>query len=404
MVRALALVLAIGCGSSASSTTTARTTTTTFGRPANVRAPAPPDDPSTPEGRLVAVVNRYRVAAGVPRVSFDGSLSEGCRAHAVYMKLNRGTLQLAGLRAHTQDPSLPGATPDGAACAKAANLFQNVESLETAVDGWMAGIYHRVPILSPDVERVGVGYTQVSPGRYAVALQFVWSSQLPYGPAVIYPASGGTDIAIESFREEPNPIPAPTIVAGYAITVQLPPPDKLTHASATLVDATGAPVPFWLSSPEHPASPLSEQRGLIAVIPKQRLRTSTRYTATIAVTQNGTPRSWTTTFTTIARTNVDATDEARLLAATRKPVLLRGTVRSTGQVSEGNASLDLVIAPAGTLRRVAVEVPFSRLGVTTRDELDALAGKSVEAEDTPLLLDDAIHLEVAPSDELQLSN
>jgi uncharacterized protein YkwD len=396
-------VLAAGCGSASPSTPTTTTRRPTTRSRDKIRAPAPPDDLSTPEGRLVARVNRYRVAAGVPRVSLDPALAKGCREHAEYMKLNRGKVQLASVLAHTQDPSLPGATPDGAACGKAADLFQNVESLETAVDGWMAGIYHRVPLLSPDVERVGVGYTEVSPGRYAVALQFVWSEQLPYGPAVIYPADAATDIPIESFREDPNPIPPPTIVAGFAITVQLPPPDTLANAAATLVDAAGSPVPFWLSSPEHPASPLNDQRGLLGVIPKERLRTSTRYTATIAVTQNGRPHTWTTTFTTVARAAVDATDEAALLAAIRKPVRLRGTIQSTGQLSERDASLELAITTGGRLRRVAVEVPMSRLGVSTRDELDALAGTAVEAEGTPLLLEGAIHLEVAPSDGIRLS-
>ena len=54
---------------------------------------------------------------------------------------------MAGLSAHTQRPNLPGASAAGAACAKAADLFPKVADLRIAIDGWMAGMYHRRPCL-----------------------------------------------------------------------------------------------------------------------------------------------------------------------------------------------------------------------------------------------------------------
>jgi len=50
---------------------------------------------------------------------------------------------MVGLEAHKQRPNLPGATADGAACGKAADLFAGVQDLEVAVDAWMSGLYHR---------------------------------------------------------------------------------------------------------------------------------------------------------------------------------------------------------------------------------------------------------------------
>ena len=47
---------------------------------------------------------------------------------------------MAGLNAHNQRPSLPGASAAGATCAKAADLFPSVSDLGVAIDGWMAGI------------------------------------------------------------------------------------------------------------------------------------------------------------------------------------------------------------------------------------------------------------------------
>ena len=53
---------------------------------------------------------------------------------------------MAGLNAHNQRPSLPGASAAGAACAKAADLFPRVSDLGVAIDG----MYHRRPMLATD--------------------------------------------------------------------------------------------------------------------------------------------------------------------------------------------------------------------------------------------------------------
>jgi hypothetical protein len=38
------------------------------------------------------------------------------------------------------------------------DLFPRVSDLGVAIDGWMAGMYHRRPMLDPQLERIGVGY------------------------------------------------------------------------------------------------------------------------------------------------------------------------------------------------------------------------------------------------------
>src|SRR5262249_50607097 len=132
------------------------------------------DVASADEGQKVLdLVNHHRRLAGVPAVKLDAAASKGCMEHAAYMKLNRGTPAMAGLAAHQQDPSLPGATPAGAACGKAADLFPGVSDLGAAVDGWMAGLYHRRPILAPTLETIGFGYAKLPDGTYMAALMFV---------------------------------------------------------------------------------------------------------------------------------------------------------------------------------------------------------------------------------------
>ena len=70
-----------------------------------------------PDERALRLVNHYRQLAGLTLVKLDQQLSAGCMEHANYMVQNRGTDAMAGLNAHTQRPSLPGASAAGAACA-----------------------------------------------------------------------------------------------------------------------------------------------------------------------------------------------------------------------------------------------------------------------------------------------
>src|SRR5215472_17814541 len=61
------------------------------------------------------------------------------------------------------------------------------------------------------------------------------------------------DVPLEYGAEFPNPIPNHG-TGGYPITLQFPPFDKVTGVSAKLTNATGNPVEFFLSDPEHPAT------------------------------------------------------------------------------------------------------------------------------------------------------
>ena len=125
-----------------------------------------------PDEEALRLVNHYRQLAGLTPVKLDLQLSAGCVEHANYMVQNRGTDAMAGLNAHTQRPNLPGASAAGAACAKAADLFPRVSNLGIAIDGWMAGMYHRRPMLDPLLERIGVGYARLPDGMLTAALRF----------------------------------------------------------------------------------------------------------------------------------------------------------------------------------------------------------------------------------------
>ena len=125
-----------------------------------------------PDEQALRLLNYYRQIAGLTTVKLDRQLSAGCMEHANYMVQNQGTDAMAGLNPHTQRSHLPGASTAGAACAKAADLFIGVSDLGVAIDVWMAGMYHRRPMLDPQLERIGVGYARLPDGMLTAALRF----------------------------------------------------------------------------------------------------------------------------------------------------------------------------------------------------------------------------------------
>jgi hypothetical protein len=344
-----------------------------------------------PEQQVLRLVNAYRAAAGLDPVALDAKLSKGCMEHAAYMRANRGTDAMVGLNAHTQRPKLPGASAAGAACAKAADLFPGVSDLQVAVDGWMATLYHRRPVLTPSLARIGVGYAKLPDGSLMAALMFMNADDAaaaaaadpPTPRAVMYPVDQQADVPLEFGLEVPNPIPGDGR-GGYPITLQFPAFDPVTAVKATVTDGKGHAVPFYLSDPEHPATSFG-QYGVVCVIPKQPLRPATRYTVAIDATWKQRKGHWSTTFTTLSLRALDAADEDALAAAIGVASRVRGTVVQGGVIAAGTVFLQ--IGPGGKrYKMVSVMIPpavWKALGGGAAP--DTWTGKTVEVEATPVV-------------------
>jgi hypothetical protein len=115
--------------------------------------------------------------------------------------------------------------------------------------------------------------------------------------------------------------------------------------------------------------------GVIGMIPAEPLRPGTRYRALISATWNGTPQTWSSTFTTEAEVAVDANDDDAIVAARDQPVLLRGLVRDALKVTDGLAIITLERPTTHRVVQLQIETKPAGFG-DVRD----LAGKRVEAE------------------------
>ncbi len=355
---------------------------------------------SSIEQRVLDRVDRYRALVGLSPVTLDPELSRACMSHARYMLLNRDTDAMVGLAAHRERPDLPGATPAGARCGKAADLFPGVADLEVAVDDWMSGLYHRRPILSPALSRIGVGYARLPDGSYMAALMFVEGNGIPVDRKwpVAYPSDRQTGVPLEFGGEIPDPVPGGGR-AGYPITLQFPPFDKLTRASARL-SANGKDVPVHFSSPERPATSFG-QYGVIALIPKLPLAPSTRYTVTTQATWQGQPGVWRWSFTTLARRRVDAHDEAAVVAALAVPSTLRGRVVHGGMMDADTAFLQIGERTLAHHKMISVLIPKS-IWIAFGGER-RFAGKTVEVDGTPRLVQGVyINIPIATASQLRI--
>jgi uncharacterized protein YkwD len=117
----------------------------------------------------VAQVNAARKNAGLKPVHLDVELSRGCQSHARYLALNHRRVGAQGLNVHREDTDLPGASREGVQAAKE-SVIALVLDPQSCVENWMATLYHRVPLLEPNLERVGFGHARIDGHKWACVL------------------------------------------------------------------------------------------------------------------------------------------------------------------------------------------------------------------------------------------
>jgi uncharacterized protein YkwD len=248
------------------------------------------EDDSDADGRwarkALAKVNAYRARAGLPAVALDEKLSRGCAAHARYLVINADHPALSGLKAHDEDLSLPGASEEGKKAGKSSNLGIGDYEPTDGIDAWMATLYHRIPMLEPNLKTVGFGCALGRRNLWVSVLNVIVgrdrSVDRPH--PVLYPVPDQTDVPVHfpNSGEEPNPIPdSKSGRAGYPITAFFPEKEPLKNATAKLTGPGGQEVPCWFSSPEAPANPqpqLANRQGdTVCLIPKEPLEPMRTY-------------------------------------------------------------------------------------------------------------------------------
>lgn len=104
---------------------------------------------------LVAAHNARRAAAGVGSLTTDSSLMNAAQGHATWLAQNNQTGH-TGSGGSTAQQRLYAAGFDGTIYGE--NVAAGLESVDAAMDGWMASSGHRANLLNPAFVRMGYGY------------------------------------------------------------------------------------------------------------------------------------------------------------------------------------------------------------------------------------------------------
>ena len=243
-------------------------------------------------------INAHRKAAGLELVVLDPALAKGCAAHAAYLVKNVDHPSTQGLGLHLEDAKLPAYSKEGERAGKASVIYLGKGGTD-AVEGWMASLLHRIPLMHSRLRKIGYGSASGGPAKVTVVLDA--TNGLGPGrdaPVVIYPADGQKDVPRRFEPEIPDPIPESVDKkAGFPVTATFSEGALVKDVKASLKDADGKDVAIWMSSPEKPAAS-DYQRNTVGLIAQEPLKPATTYTVAIAARVTGKPWLRTWSFTT----------------------------------------------------------------------------------------------------------
>ncbi len=126
---------------------------------------------------LLNALNKHRRLACLGTVTLDEKLCKACELHARYLAQHYGKPEVTGLKAHDEDPDLAGYTVEGHKAGQSAVIMIHDPRPKDTVDGLIATLYHRIPMLDPDVTAIGVGVAEHGEGRWTVVIALAPSSE-----------------------------------------------------------------------------------------------------------------------------------------------------------------------------------------------------------------------------------
>jgi len=183
-------------------------------------------------GPWLVALNRYRSMAGLNPIAETDADSRADRAHARYLVKTYGANIRAGdnpgIKIHEEDSSSPWYSPAGAAAASHSDIAEwpgpaPPPSPSWAIDLWIAGPFHRLPMLNPLMRTASYG-EYCENGVCVVLLDLAGAlDRIPMNASMVHPVEFPPDGATTDLEgasgEWPDPLSS---CPGYAEPTGLP--------------------------------------------------------------------------------------------------------------------------------------------------------------------------------------
>ncbi|MFQ6115395.1 MAG: CAP domain-containing protein, partial [bacterium] len=246
------------------------------------------DSPGQAQRAALNKVNYFRRMVGLPEVEMNEALNIAAQAHAEYLFLNNVTGMYGG---HSEQDTANGFTGEkpwdrarhfGYKSLRVAECISYVGDPNKAVVGWVNSVYHRFPIIDPDLIEVGYGMVHEGEAKFDV-MDFGFAMPHSSGEPILikYPFSNQKEVPVGFGGEIPNPVPTKAESVGYPITMQFKNLDTPEVLRYSLTNSDGEQIDCWLLTPE--SDPNSYLRSEIAIIPKSVLNRGETYTVSVAL-------------------------------------------------------------------------------------------------------------------------
>lgn len=244
-----------------------------------------------------------RQALGLQAAPLDPTLTQAAQDHADYM-------QRHDVLTHQQQPGDAGFTGEwvwdrAEAAGGGLEPFTMMSEVvawghdgEQVTDFWMDSVYHRLPLVAPELQAVGSGQA----GDYAaMALVAAFPNSEPGLVVVPHDGQTGVPVDFDSDTEVPDPAPAHGVV-GYPVTVSVAAttddgpdanPFEIEVLEARLEGPDGL-VPSLLLAPGGDGALNTE----VALLPAEPLLSGAEYTATFELAWADGQERVTSSFTT----------------------------------------------------------------------------------------------------------
>ncbi|MBI5608869.1 MAG: hypothetical protein HY902_08300 [Deltaproteobacteria bacterium] len=217
---------------------------------------AAPDGASPEQVAALQTLEQLRAKLGLLPVTAAAPLQQAAQAHAEFFVAHGAQYQAKQLSPHAEDPSFgsgfTGADPQARIqaagwSAPATEIMAFTGSPTGAIAGWLATVYHRMPLLDPRSK--SMGYGQAAKGAYKTEVMEVSGGASAAPGVVVYPYPGQTGVPGSwDGAEGPQP-PAPPkgFPSGPVISLRFSQPATVTKHE--LRDAAGTPLEHvWLDA------------------------------------------------------------------------------------------------------------------------------------------------------------